>query len=258
MAPTKKTSVKKTVAKKVSTKKPVAPKTATATDTEKNIQAPVYDASGKEVRTIALPSNIFGAKRNDVLVFQVVTAMEANARVSIAHTKGRGEVRGGGRKPWKQKGTGRARHGSRRSPIWRGGGVTHGPTSEKDYSQKLNKKMRTGALAAVLSHKLRNGEVLFVEAPSFKEPKTQEAKTLLVSLAKVKGFETLATRRNNAALVAFGEKNEMLEKSLRNIGSVSVEESRNLNPADVLAFRYLVITNPEATLDILKKRMKTK
>ena len=207
------------------------------------------------MRDLALPPALFAARKNDTLVYQVVTAVEANARMPIAHTKTRGDVRGGGKKPWRQKGTGRARHGSRRSPIWRGGGVTFGPRNEKSYAQKINKKMRARALAVVLSQKFASGDVLFVDAFSFGAPKTKEAKASLVSLASVKGYEALATRRNNAALIALGAPDAQTKKSFRNMGNVLVEESRNLNPVDVLSYRFVVIANPEASLEALSKRL---
>jgi large subunit ribosomal protein L4 len=113
-----------------------------------------------------------------------VHAITANARAGTADTKGRDEVRGGGKKPWKQKGTGRARHGSSRSPIWKGGGVTHGPLAEKNYKQKVNKKMAGKALAVALSAKLRDGELLFVEALGFgKTPKTKDAAEIVQAFA---------------------------------------------------------------------------
>lgn len=231
-------------------------KTTTKKKATVAMKAPVYDAAGKEVRTIDLPETVFDVTRNDALVYQVVTAMEANARTPIAHTKTRGEVRGGGKKPWKQKGTGRARHGSRRSPIWRGGGITHGPRNEKDYSQRINKSMRAKALGVVLSQKFRDGEILFVDAPTMDAPKTAEAKTLLTTLGGVSGFDALKDRRNNAALISLGAKNDTLKKSFANMGNVFVDESRNLNPVDVLNYRYLVITNPEEALEGLAARMK--
>jgi len=118
------------------------------------MNADVYNLNNEKVGTVELPENVFGAKWSPVLVKQVVDAQRANARDPWAHAKGRGEVRGGGRKPWRQKGTGRARHGSIRSPLWIGGGKAHGPRKERDYSQKVNKKMRRLALFSALSRKM--------------------------------------------------------------------------------------------------------
>ena len=120
-----------------------------------DLEAVVYSQEGKKSGSVTLPEAVFGEKWNADLVHQVVVAMQANARQPIAHTKDRSEVRGGGRKPWAQKGTGRARHGSSRSPIWRHGGVTHGPRNDRDFSQKINRKMKVKALYAVLSKKFR-------------------------------------------------------------------------------------------------------
>ncbi|MEK7613255.1 MAG: 50S ribosomal protein L4 [Patescibacteria group bacterium] len=250
---TKKTTTKKAVV----TKKPRVSKAKVPAKsaTPGALSASVYDMKGKVARSIELPEVLFGAAKNDSLVRQVVLAMEANARTPVAHTKTRGEVRGGGKKPWKQKGTGRARHGSSRSPIWKGGGITFGPRNEKDYSQKINKKMRTGALAAVLSERFGKTRVLFVESV-FSVPKTKEAKALLGALGGVKGFEELATRRNNAALIITGAPDSNLKKSFSNMGNVKVDEARNLNPVDIMNYRFLVITNPEAALETLTKRMK--
>lgn len=250
MTEEKKKTTKKTAAKKAPAKK-ATPKKAVG-----NLSVAVYDAAGKEVRTIDLPAALFDAKVNENLVHQVVVSMESNARTPIAHVKDRGDVRGGGKKPWKQKGTGRARHGSRRSPIWVGGGVTHGPTKDRNFSKKINKKMRDAALASVLSAKLADGEVLFVDMPDFKEPKTAEARKALTAFGKAPGFELLKDRRNNAALIALSGRDENTEKSFRNMGNVAVVEARNLNPVSLLAYRTLVIANPEASLEALTKRMK--
>src|SRR5277367_3501327 len=113
------------------------------------METPIYNAQGKKAGSLKLPENIFAVKWNDALMHQVVTSMQSNARTPVAHVKDRGAVSGGGKKPWRQKGTGRARHGSIRSPIWKGGGVAHGPRNERDYSQKVNKKMKRAALFSV-------------------------------------------------------------------------------------------------------------
>jgi len=220
-----------------------------------NLEATVFKADGASAGTITLPAEVFGAKWNADLVHQVVVGMQANARPTVAHTKFRGEVRGGGKKPWKQKGTGRARHGSRRSPIWKGGGVTHGPRAEKVYAVKINKKMRSAALASVLSRKWKDGEVVFVESFNFSVPKTRDAKAALVAIAKSAGKDALATRRNNAALLAFPTRDLISAKSFRNIPGFMSEEVRNLNPVDILNRKFLVIADPKASLEALKGRI---
>ena len=219
------------------------------------MKATVYNTKGKEAGSVELPETLFGLKKNDALVHQVVLAMQANARTAIADTKGRGDVRGGGKKPWKQKGTGRARHGSIRSPIWRGGGTTHGPLSEKNYSQKVNKKMRAKALAVVLSQKMKDGRVLFVDSLSFKEPKAKTAKEALDGLSTVKGFDMLSKRRNNSALILLSKKDTAIVKSFRNMGNVMIDEARNANPVSVMGYRYLVLVEPEMSVKVLASRM---
>jgi large subunit ribosomal protein L4 len=221
------------------------------------METPVYNQEGKATGKVKLPEAIFDLKWNADLVHQVVIGMQANKRTPIAHTKNRGEVRGGGRKPWKQKGTGRARHGSRRSPIWRGGGITFGPRNDKDYSVKLNKKMKTKALYVALSQKMRDGEILFVDTLSFKAPKTAEAKGILTALSSVKGFDTLASKKKNSALFALNEKDVVVEKSFDNMGNIEVDEVRNLNALDVLTYKYIIITNPEEAVAFFDKKKKT-
>lgn len=216
----------------------------------------IYNTKGKEVAKVKVPETIFGLAWNADLVHQVVTSMESDARHSIAHTKDRSEVRGGGKKPWRQKGTGRARHGSRRSPIWVGGGITFGPRNEKDYSRKVNKKMKTKALYTILSQKLRDGEVIFVDDIAFTEPKTKEAKEVLKSLSGVKGCETLATKRKNAAYIATDVRDTNTKKSFDNFGNVKLDEVRNLNPIDLLTYKYLIIENPDVSVKQLEARMK--
>ncbi|MEK7201488.1 MAG: 50S ribosomal protein L4, partial [Patescibacteria group bacterium] len=159
------------------------------------------------------------------------------------------------KKPWKQKGTGRARHGSTRSPIWKGGGVTHGPRAEKDYSVKINRKMRIAALATILSRKYRDGEIIFVDKLAFAAPSTKDAKAVIVAIATASGKPELATKRKNAAVIAFSNKDVVAEKSFRNIGSLTLEEVRNLNPVDLVTKKFLVIENPTEAFALLTLRL---
>lgn len=218
------------------------------------METTIYNAQGKKSGSISLPESVFGVKWNNALIHQVATAMQANARLHVAHVKTRGEVRGGGRKPWQQKGTGRARHGSSRSPIWKGGGVTHGPRNDKDYSRTIPKKMRAKALYMVLSKKFADNEVLFVDSFGLDAPKTAAARSALLNLSKVSGFERLSTKRRNAALVALSDGSAATQKSFRNIGNVTCTAVRNLNLVAVLGNSYLLIENPQAGVAILENR----
>lgn len=257
MATAKKTATKtaaKAPAKKAAAKAPKAVKEAPK-KTLGALEAPVFTIEGKEAGNVQLPAELFGAAWNADLVHQVVVGMQANARPTVAHTKFRGEVRGGGKKPWKQKGTGRARHGSRRSPIWVGGGTTHGPRAERDYSVKINKKMRVAALASVLSKKWNDGEVIFVEKLSFAEPKTKDAKAAMVAVANAAGKTELVTKRKNAAVIALASKDRVAEKSFKNFSNYVSEEVRNLNPVDLVTKKYLVIENPTEAFKVLSARL---
>lgn len=217
----------------------------------------IHNQKGAVAKKEAKVSSIvFGQELKRDLVHQVMLAMRANRRISTADVKDRSEVRGGGKKPWRQKGTGRARHGSRRSPIWVGGGVTHGPTSEKDYSQKINKKMKARALFSALSEKVRNQQVIFVDSFKNESGKTKDAQTTLDALAKIEGFETINTlKKANNILVVMEDKDTALERSLNNLPHVTSEEARNLNVLDVLDYRYLIIVNPERAGEMLEKRL---
>ena len=220
------------------------------------MEAKIYNQTGKSVGTIALPENVFGAQWNGDLVHQVLMSEGGNARNIVAHAKGRGEVRGGGRKPWKQKGTGRARHGSTRSPIWIGGGVTHGPLTEKDYTRKINRKMKAAALYAILSEKLKAGEIIFVDELKAKDIKTKEAKAILTSFAGIPGCPDIATKRKNAALIALGKKNKEAERIFGNIKSVVTGEWRNITPSELLKYKYIVVSHPEESVNFVASKMK--
>ncbi|HCM43372.1 MAG: 50S ribosomal protein L4 [Candidatus Kaiserbacteria bacterium GW2011_GWC2_49_12] len=225
---------------------------------KKELQATLYTSTGKEAGKIQLPAVVFDVPWNDALMHQVVTSMLSNARTPIAHTKFRGEVRGGGKKPWQQKGTGRARHGSTRSPIWRGGGVTHGPRNEKVYARVIPKKMRAKALFMALSRKLRDNELLLVDSFGFTAPSTANAKKTLLAFSNLSGFERIAGKKRNAALIALTNDASASHKSFRNIGSVKCIATRDLNPVAVLGSTYIVIENPQVSLALLENRARSK
>lgn len=219
------------------------------------MEAKIYNFEGKEIGKAELPEAIFGVKWNNDLVYQVTNALQANLRRSVADTKDRAEVRGGGKKPYRQKGTGRARHGSSRSPIWTGGGVTHGPLSVRNYSQKVNKKMRAKAFLAVLSRKLKEQEIILVQDWPLAEAKTKQAQIYLNNLAKA-GFAKINYRLGKRALVAWPKITESIQRSFRNIPSVQAADLHNLNILDLLNYKYLVIVEPTKSLEVLTTRAK--
>tara|TARA_B100001939_G_scaffold343423_1_gene356111 strand:- start:1274 stop:1954 length:681 start_codon:yes stop_codon:yes gene_type:complete len=221
------------------------------------MDAKVYSKDGKESGSVTLPEAVFGVAWNPDLVHEVVTGMQSNSRAGTAHTKDRSEVRGGGKKPWRQKGTGRARHGSRRSPIWTGGGVTFGPRSEKDYSVKINKKVKSKALASVLSKKLADQEVIFVDSLKMETPKTKDAKAVVSAIAKGAGQDSLATKRKNAAVVVLAERSLATEKSFRNFGNIEVVQAKDVNPVDLLTYKYVVVADAPSSVEVLEKRVAT-
>ncbi len=216
---------------------------------ENGMEATIFNQEGKKVGSVSLPEQVFGARWNPDLVHQVVTVMQGNARIPYAHTKDRSEVRGGGKKPWRQKGTGRARHGSSRSPIWRGGGITFGPRKEKIFTRSLNKNVRVQALYCVLSRKFKDGKIVFVDTITFSEIKTKNAKKVMETL-----FDKAGQKKKNAILIALPSRNEVVEKSFQNFGNVMVDEVRNLNPVVVLKHTYLAIVDPDTSLPILTAR----
>lgn len=222
------------------------------------LEASVYSQEGAEVAKVALPESVFGAQWNADLVHDVVVAMQGNARANTAHTKDRSEVRGGGKKPWKQKGTGRARHGSSRSPIWSGGGVAHGPRNERDFTKKINKNAKATALATVLSQKFVDGKMIFVDALTFAEPKTAGAKGVLVALSKLEASKDLSTKRKNAALIVLSGRDKNAELSFRNMGNVTVMNVKDINPVELLTHKYVIVAKPDSALKALEARVATK
>lgn len=218
----------------------------------------VYDHKGKEARTIDLPENIFGLNWNADLVHQVVVGMQSNARANTAHTKDRSEVRGGGRKPWRQKGTGQARHGSKRSPIWSGGGITFGPRTDRNYDKKINTKMRRKALLVALSQKLRDGQILFIDSFDANTGKTKDMIESFKAFEGVEGFETLNTKKHNNAFMVSQNITEELRKGTKNMFHVSLQALENINVVDILNHRYIIMTNPEQAVEFLATKLTNK
>jgi large subunit ribosomal protein L4 len=221
------------------------------------MEAQIFNQKGTKSGNINLPETVFGLSWNADLVHQVVTGIKANKRTLVAHTKDRSEVHGRNEKPWRQKGTGRSRHGSKTSPIWRKGGVAHGPRNEKVYAVKINKKMRAKALFVVLSKKFKDGEIIFLDSLNFEAPKTKEAREVMMSLSKIKGYEKVLNKKRNSLYLATDEKDKNTEKSFNNFGNVKVGEVRNLNPYDLLNYKYLLIENPEKSLAFIESRLST-
>lgn len=206
----------------------------------------VYNQEGKEVGTTLLPEEIFGLKVNPDLVHQVVVSQMANRRKVIAHAKGRAEVRGGGKKPWRQKGTGRARVGSIRSPLWRGGGVTFGPTKERVFKKKINKKMRKIAFFMALSVKAKNNLLLILDKLSLRQPKTKSMTKIIDNWKlEIKNF------KEGSCLIALPRKDENIIRATRNIPNLQTIEARNLNTLDLLSFKYLIM--PKETIKVIKE-----
>ena len=218
----------------------------------------VYSQNGESKGEINLPIGIFGLPWNADLVHQVVVSMQSSARNPIAHTKTRGEVRGGGKKPWKQKGTGQARHGSRRSPIWVGGGVAHGPRNDKNYDRKVNRKMKAKALYTILSRKWKDGELSFVDDIKLSEPKTKIALGTLGTLSKISGVEKALQKRKNGLCIMIPGLEKDTWKSFRNLGHVAVEETRSVNPVSLLTYKHVVFVSPEETFRVLGAKLPQK
>ncbi|MFZ2167981.1 MAG: 50S ribosomal protein L4 [Minisyncoccia bacterium] len=246
-----------TTEKKI-TKKAAPAKVAKEKKAVVALELPIFSMEGAKVGSISLPEGLFNAPWKSDLVHQVTTAMQANARQNRAHTKDRSEVSGGGKKPWAQKGTGQARHSSTRSPIWRHGGITFGPRNDRDYSEKINKKMRMGALVSVLSRKAKDGELILVDKFTFSEPKSALASTVLTKLAVGAGAAPLASKKKNAALLALAGYDANTIKSFSNFGNVTTEEARNLNALNAMTAKYLIIEKPEEAFAALEKRVTTK
>ncbi|MBP7831405.1 MAG: 50S ribosomal protein L4 [Candidatus Pacebacteria bacterium] len=216
------------------------------------MEAKIYNIKGETAGKITLPESVFAAKVSKDAIHSTMVALQGNQRAGTAHAKGRGDVRGGGKKPWRQKGTGRARHGSSRSPIWVGGGSTHGPNKEKNYTRKINKKTLTSVLYGVLSAKNKDGEIVFVDSMSFGAFSTKAAKAALVSIAKVTDSPRMANGHKPYCLVLLGNSDPKTVKSLSNLPSVEVEQWKNVNPLMLASYKYVLISEPQEAINFFE------
>ncbi len=194
-----------------------------------------YNQKGEAIGKVELPAEIFELEINSDLIHQAVVAQQANSRKVIAHTKDRSERRGGGAKPWRQKGTGRARHGSNRSPIWRKGGVAFGPTTQRNYSKKINQKMKRKALFMALSSKLQDNQLIVLDKLELSQPKTKLMIQVLNDLAK--GL----SREIKSILMITPQTDKNLILASRNLNKTRIIRADSLNTLDILKYRDLIL-----------------
>ena len=202
----------------------------------------VYNNLAKETGSMELNDTVFGIKSKMPVIHQVYVALMANLREPWAHTKNRGEVRGGGKKPWKQKGTGRARHGSIRSPIWRGGGITFGPRNVRNYKQKINEKMNKQAVRMCLSDKVVENKFIVLE------DLTSDGKTKVMAQLR----EALPGSKKTA-LWLVPKKDDMVKRATRNLEKLDLKLASDVNVVDLLHHQYIVVT--KAAVNVLEKRL---
>ncbi|HOC96197.1 MAG TPA: 50S ribosomal protein L4 [bacterium] len=199
-------------------------------------QIAVFDKNLKEVKNIDLSDNVFDIKPNEALIHQVSVSMLSNLRRPLAHTKTRSEVSGGGKKPWKQKGTGRARQGSIRSPLWVGGGITFGPRNVRNFSQKINDKMRQKAFCMLLTNKVDNNLLMVIDNLNFDKPKTKDVLNIIDN-SKFKGQKSV--------LFVVNKKDDNVYKAVRNIEGFKIKTC--INVLDLLKYKNVIMDEPTIT-----------
>ncbi len=202
----------------------------------------VYNSMGEKTGSADLNETVFGVSPKKEVIHQVYVALESNVRQPWAHTKDKSEIRGGGKKPWKQKGTGRARHGSIRSPLWKGGGVTFGPLKTRNYKKKINKKMNKLATRMCLSAKLSEEKLLLLDEYGA-EGKTKQLSEMR---AKMPG--------NGKTTLLVGTKNDTIGLEARNIPRLDVQRAEDVNVVDLLHHQYVILT--KNSIEVLEKRLK--
>lgn len=238
------------------------------------IKTQVYSQTGQKLKELELNPKIFGVAVKESVVHQVVMAQMANARESIAHTKLKSEVRGGGKKPWAQKGTGRARHGSSRSPIWVGGGITFGPRNIRNFSQKVNKKMKTKALFMCLSDKVKNNLLTILDNIKIETGKTKEVVGVIKNLKEildikknkqsaVNGQQITEAKQETekqkfdikkyklSLLIILPKSDKLIFNAVRNLIGIKVATADSLNVLDLLKYEKIMLT--EECLPVIEK-----
>ncbi len=203
-------------------------------------QWPVFNFENKQIGQIVLTNPVWKTELNEQIVHNVIISQQASWRLSTKKTKGRGEVSGGGKKPWRQKGTGRARHGSIRSPIWRGGGVTFGPTGQENYNKKVNRKIFRKALQMIFTNSLTNDKLIFWNDSDFKNPSTRELNNIL---------KTMLLENKKVLFIMDKSKNNLF-LSLRNLKKIKAITEIQLNPYDLVnADKILILEELIPTIE---------
>lgn len=211
------------------------------------LKANLYNQKGEIVGEVDLNDQIFNIEPKGDILHQVYISMVSSSRINIASVKDRSEVRGGGRKPWRQKGTGRARHGSIRSPLWRGGGVTFGPQSNRNFFKKINKKLKRKAMLMALSSKLKDNEIILLDRLVLDDAKTK-------MMATVMGNFSVLQKKNKkfySTLLTIPNKDEKIYKSARNLENLKLILAKDLNLRDLLEHKFLIM--PQESIKVIEK-----
>ena len=220
-----------------------------------SVKTNIYNQNGDIISELKLADDVFAVKINEDLIHQAMVRQSSNDRQVLAHTKTKSEVQGGGRKPWKQKGTGRARAGSNRSPIWIGGGIIFGPRKDRNFSKKINKKMRQKALMMVLSDRLSSGNMVVVDKIEMTDFKTKIFDTLLNKIELI--FPSDKDKKSKRSILFVNDnKDEKIFKSARNLTGFNIINLENINIIDLLKYRNLIIT--ESAVNTINKRYTNK
>lgn len=202
----------------------------------------LYNQGGEVIGEVQLPARVFGVAVDHDLLHQAAVAQLANRRQVLAHTKDRSEVSGGGKKPWRQKGTGRARHGSIRSPIWKGGGVAFGPSKDRNFSVKINKKVKRKAIFMALSGKVKDQQLLVLDGMAVNEAKTKILVSILKTIAsKFTGYKSSKTRPDSILMIS-DRNDEKIIRAINNIGFAKALDAKSLNVLDLLSCKYILLT----------------